>query len=119
MPYVKRDKSGALISLQRDKSQGYNEFLMPTDAEVVAFLTSGDTSPDATINELVAKIALSESDIGFTRATEDLIHLLIKKNIILFTELPIAVQTKMAGREKLRSTLGDAPYSFLDDSDSI
>jgi hypothetical protein len=114
MPYIQRDNTGSIVSIKRENDTQHDEFLSPTDNEIVAFLTDAEED-----NSLNAKIALSESDQGFTRATEDLIHLLIQKNIILFTELPDAVQIKMAGREKLRSTLEDSPYNFLDNSDSI
>ena len=114
MPYIQRDSKGSILSIKRESDSPHDEFLSPTDNEIVAFLTSNDDE-----SSLDAKIALLESDQGFTRATEDLIHLLIQKNIILFTELPEAVQIKMAGREKLRSTLEDSPYNFLDSGDSI
>lgn len=114
MPYIQRDTQGTIVSITRESNAEHSEFLSPTNREIVAFLTSsGDES------SMDVKAALSESDQGFTRATEDLIHLLIRKNVILFTELPEAVQVKMAGREKLRSTLEDSPYNFLDNGDSL
>lgn len=114
MPYIQRDSKGSILSIKRESDSLHDEFLSPTNNEIVAFLTNNDDE-----SSLDAKIALLESDQGFTRVTEDLIHLLIQKNIILFTELPEAVQIKMAGREKLRSTLEDSPYNFLDNGDSI
>ncbi len=113
MPFIKRDDSGAIFSIKREADTEHSEFLTPTHPEIVTFLTSTDTS------EQTAKAALSESDQDFARATEDLIYLLIKKNMILFTDLPPEVQAKMSGREKLRSNLNDSPYNFLDDSDLL
>lgn len=113
MPYVSRDENGAIISLKREADSEHITFLAPTHIEIVDFLTGSD------VPEHTAKAALSESDQDFARATEDLIHLLIEKNMILFTDLPPEVQAKMSGREKLRSNLSDSPYNFLDNSDSI
>jgi hypothetical protein len=115
MPYVRRDDHGKIVSLKRENDIEHAEFLAPTHIDIVDFLTS----PANTHADTEAKETLSESDQAFTRVTEDLIHLLIQKNMILFTELPPEVQAKMAGREKLRSNLTNSPYNFLDNSDSI
>ena len=39
--------------------------------------------------------------------------------MILFTELPAEVQTKMLAREKLRSNLNNSPYNFLDNREKL
>ncbi|MGS2716992.1 hypothetical protein ACVBE9_02375 [Eionea flava] len=115
MPYFQRDVSGTIISLRKEQDDTHTEFLAPTHPEIIQFLTADKQSSD----DNKAKETLSESDLDFARATEDVINLLIQKNIILFTELPPEVQAKMAGREKLRSNLQNSPYNFLDNSDSI
>lgn len=112
MPFIQRNNDGIIISLKRTADEYHSDYLAPTDREIVEFLSSSQEIYSA-------KETLSESDETFTRVTEDLINLLIEKNIILFTELPPAVQSKMAAREKLRSNLSEKPYNFLDDSDSI
>ncbi len=114
MPFVQRNQSGEIISLKKENDELHQEFLSPTHAEIVRFLTNPSSEDKDS-----SKATLSESDQDFARATEDLINLLIEKNVILFTELPIEVQAKMAGREKLRSNLNNSPYNFLDDSESI
>jgi hypothetical protein len=115
MPYLQRDSNGVIASLRHQSDDLHNEFLAPTHPEIIRFLTSSKEQQDTA----KAKETLSESDQDFARATEDVINLLIKKNIILFTDLPAEVQAKMAGREKLRSNLQNSPYNFLDNSDSI
>ena len=112
MPYIERNNSGDIIALTQSASHSDQEHLMPTHADVIEFLAmSGESS--------LSKHALAESDADVARVTEDLIHLLVQKNHILFTDLPEAVQTKLLGRAKLRSTLGTANNSFLDDSESL
>lgn len=112
MPYIERNTDGLVISLKQVADENHREFLAPTHTEIVEFL-AGACQLDH------AKNTLQESDHDFARATEDLIHLLVQKNIILFTELPSAVQQKILGREKLRSNLNGNTDNFLDDGESI
>lgn len=115
MPYLQRDANGTIISLRREQDDIHSDFLAPTHPEIIAFLASASEKE----GKHKAKETLSESDQDFARATEDVINLLIQKNIILFTDLPPEVQAKMSGREKLRSNLQNITYNFLDNSDSI
>ena len=64
-------------------------------------------------------LALQSSDADIARVTEDLIYLLIQKNIILFTELPEVVQTKLLSREQLRGELGQQVISPLSDQETL
>lgn len=63
--------------------------------------------------------ALQDSDADLARVTEDLISLLVQKGIILFTELPEAVQVKLLDRERLREQLGKVNISILSEDDTI
>jgi hypothetical protein len=68
------------------------------DEEIIDFLNkSVDTDPWMQL--------LSLSDIGIIRILEDMIDLLIKKNIILFTELPEEAQKKIRERKQLREKI--------------
>ena len=62
--------------------------------------------------------ALGETDLSLVRVIEDVVELLISKNIILFTELPPAAQDKMMRRKKLRSQRSN-DLQLLDDEDGI
>ena len=69
------------------------------DEEILEFLNKNvDTDPWVKL--------LSLSDIGIIRILEDLIDLLIRKNIILFTELPEEAQAKIRERKRVRKRLG-------------
>ena len=63
--------------------------------------------------------ALQRSDTDIARVTEDLIYLLVQKNIILFTELPDVVQAKLLSREKLRDKLSAQTVPLLSDDETI
>ena len=111
MPYIQRDDTGRITALLQHAAPD-QEYLPATHPDVVAFLTR-DRADHASLH------ALAESDVEIARVTEDLIYLLIEKNLILFTELPQAVQSKLLAREKLRTSLRGSIDNFLDDSESI
>lgn len=111
MPYAIRNSQGEITALLRDPAIGAEELLSSTDPEVEAFISdNADQSP---------QLALADSDKDIARVTEDLIHLLTAKNLILFTELPTAVQQKLLNRERLRSSLQGSIDNFLDEEESI
>ena len=81
MLYVERNKDGKIIALHKtpDPKAGEKKSIM--DEEILDFLNENvDTDPWLQF--------LSLSDTGIIRILEDLIDLLIRKNVILFTELP-------------------------------
>ncbi|MFC6806295.1 hypothetical protein ACFQE2_11470 [Methylophaga thalassica] len=49
------------------------------------------------------------------RVLEDLINTLIDKQVILFTDLPIAAREKLANREKVRDQLNSLENLMSDD----
>ena len=110
MPYAIRNQQGEITALLKEPAIGAEEFINSDSPEIDAFVNSDSTS---TIQ------VLSDSDRGIARVTEDLIHLLITKNLILFTELPVPVQKKLLDREKLRSSLESDNNNFLDEEESI
>lgn len=111
MPYAIRNSKGEITALLRDPAIGAEELLSATHPEVEAFINDNST--------LDPKFALADSDRDIARVTEDLIHLLTAKNLILFTELPTAVQQKLLNRERLRSSLQGTIDNFLDEEESI
>lgn len=111
MPYIKRDSQGNITELLDAPRSGDEERLPADNHEVVAFVNKGED--DAVLKEL------QNSDREIARVTEDLIYLLVNKQVILFTELPEPVQQKLLKRERLRSELSSNEVSFLDDEDTI
>jgi glutamate/tyrosine decarboxylase-like PLP-dependent enzyme len=99
MLYIKKDAAGNIISLHNEPESGASEKKSLTDAEVLEFL-SKHTDKDPTVQ------LLSHSDTSIIRILEDLIDLLIRKNVILFTELPEEAQVKIMERKQLRQKIG-------------
>lgn len=111
MPYAIRNQAGVITALLKETAIGAEEYLDPESPEVGDFLANCSSQDP--------KLALADSDKDIARVTEDLIHLLVAKNVILFTELPNPVQQKLLNREKLRSSLIGAIDNFLDEEESI
>lgn len=113
MPFIKRDANGTIVSLHATPDEAAEQ--LPADHPDVEHFLARNTlpSPDA------YKRALADSDQNIARVTEDLIHLLVAKNLILFTELPVPVQQKLLERERLRSHLQQSEDNFLDDSELL
>lgn len=106
MIYIKRDASGAVVAISKEP--------------ISDFETSEDT-PSSEIDEFLVSVAGSEfqaSDLGFIRALDDVIDLLISKNVILFTELPPVVQEKYTERAEMRERRREA-LNLLEDGDIL
>jgi hypothetical protein len=106
MPYVRRGSDGEIRAMSESSEAGFHEALPPDDVELQRFLARFEPSRDA----------LAETDQSFVRVLEDLIELLIARNVIRFTDLPSAAQAKMMQRQQMREAL--RPHVDLLDYDS-
>ena len=98
MLYVERDKDGEIIALHNHSGQNFTEQKPAMDNEVLNFVKKNVTTDSF-------KLLLSLSDTNVIRIIEDLVDLLIKKNIILFTELPEQAQAKIRERKQVREEM--------------
>lgn len=95
MPYVKRDDTGRITAVNLEPGEGLVE--MPIhSAELLEFMR----------NAGMEQGALQESDMRLVRVLEDLIDLLIDRDVIRFTDLPQPAQEKLLERRSMRQTLG-------------
>ena len=98
MLFVERDAAGNIIALHNKPQPGVEEQKSIMDDEILEFLDhSVDTDPWVQL--------LSLSDTSIIRILEDLIDLLIRKNVILFTELPEEAQKKIRERKRVRKKI--------------
>ena len=105
MPYVRRDAQGALVSLHRQSEGLAQEWLDDDDASVQAFVGRQPAS------------GFQQLDVDFIRVLEDLIDVLIRRQVINVTDLPSAAQHKLYSRKGHRvptalselNLLGEAP----------
>lgn len=110
LPYVMRTESGAISGISDRPSAEAKEHLPSDHPEVLSYLK--EASPSA------MKERLSRTDTDMARITEDLIDVLIARNILNFTDLPLQAQRKLVGRQKLRRNLS-ALSNLVSDEDDI
>lgn len=103
--YVRRDSEGVIVSVSRVPAPGYDERCAATHPDIAAFIHA--IAP--------AGAALAASDLGFIRVIEDLIDVLIEKEVLRLTDLPENAQAKLVSRRHMRTSLRS--LSLLGDSD--
>ena len=91
MLYVLRDDQGNISELHPMPVGAAKEGLEADNAEVLQF-----------IHERWRQNELSSLDRDFVRVIEDTLELLMAKDLIMFTDLPAAVQEKMLRRREVR-----------------
>lgn len=96
MSYIKRNEKGHIVAVSVEPMEGFAEVTEADAAEAAAFTEAAIGSE---------KHSFEQTDLDFVRVLEDLIELMMNKNIIQFTELPEASQSKMLARQKLRRKL--------------
>jgi len=107
MPYIKRGSDGVIVALSQDPETGFDEQVDADNPELAVFIEQwGKTNEE-----------LARSDLAFVRVVEDIVDLLISKNIICFTDLPEAARDKMLARRQLRKDLDPRLESLLGDED--
>ncbi|NQZ31264.1 MAG: hypothetical protein HRU06_08295 [Oceanospirillaceae bacterium] len=119
MLYASRNVEGKIISIS-DAPSSSSEAIDNNHPDVRKFFSTHneDFSPDS---------FLDDSDVKIARILDDLVDLLVKKNIIMFTELPSEAQKKLLSRRVVRSLLhndttpstSEQNTSFLSDEDSL
>ncbi|WP_289281633.1 MULTISPECIES: hypothetical protein [unclassified Methylophaga] len=108
MVYVERDETANIIAVYDNPQAGATEKLSVNSDELVAYLTQSENKADSLS-------ALNASDLSLIRVLEDLINTLIDKQVILFTDLPLAAREKLATREKIRDKLNSLENLMSDD----
>lgn len=95
MPYVKRDEQGRVRMVDLEPGEGLFE-ISANSPEIIEFMKSMG----------MEQSSLEQSDMRLVRVLEDLIDLLIERNVIHFTDLPQAAQEKLLERRSMRQSLG-------------
>lgn len=103
MPYILRDANGAITKATVRSIPGAE--MLPYDhPDLQAFLRSNGQDPKIVDDALVE---LRRTDVEMSRAVEDVVMALLKKNILKMTDLPKPLQDRMNARVKLRVTIQD------------
>ncbi len=93
--FVQRDEAGRIVAVSLHPLPGFEPCLAISEGEAPE-----DTEKTADpLNTLVS------SDLSLIRVLEDLIDLLVNKDLIRFTELPEAAKQKLLERRSIRSEI--------------
>ena len=110
MPYVARNKSGAIIAVFKDRNKCAQECLDPDDRELRSFLGQ-NSMPEKTRSQAIDRMefqqALRRLDADLVSVLDDLIIALLKKEVIIFTDLPAEAHRKLLARRRLHSKTSD------------
>lgn len=106
MFYVKRNSAGEILSLAKESDPEHVEAIEPNHPEVLHFLSqSGEV-----FNQL---------DTSLIRVIEDLVDVLIDKNLLRLTDLPLPAQEKLLSRKKVRSSLKNSLNILVDNDQGL
>lgn len=104
MPYVKRDPQGLIVAVAMTAGENFAE------------ISSGEPEFQDFMRRMgQEQSTLEQSDMRLVRVLEDLIDLLIARDVIRFTDLPQPAQEKLLERRSLRQSLG--ALDLLDSAD--
>lgn len=98
MLYIERNSEGKIVSISQQGNKPDAEVKSAIDEELLQFLAENGDS------DFWVKI-LSISDLGIIRILEDLVDVLVAKNLIMYTDLPVDAQEKIRERKKVREQM--------------
>lgn len=110
MAYILRNAQGNIIAVSAESNlDGDWQYIAEDSNEYLEYLE----------NSLAKNSKFRESDIQLARVLEDLISMLIERNLIRFTDFPAAAQKRLIDRQSMRkktqlsSILEDGPDSLI------
>ncbi len=112
MPYVLQDDAGKILALYDQQQDIHAQWLDDNAPAVVNFKQSLSCSSQAAQQ-------LAVSDMELIRVLEDVVELLIRKQVFVFTDLPEFAQAKLSKRQKLRSDMVSLTSLIGNDDDAI
>lgn len=93
--YVRRDEQGAVQSLS----------LVQDDWHAEALSTQSDALKDFSQRIAALSNPMQASDLGLARVLEDLIDLLVDKQLLRYTDLPQEACSKLQARRQMRGSI--------------
>jgi hypothetical protein len=113
MPYIQRSAQGEVVALTKTGDSSSEQ--LPSDhPDVIRFLAGASTGSGDN-----SSIEMLLSDLKLIRAIEDIIDLLIAKNVIIFSDLPPAVQQKILAKRGEREKLFGRNSGLLNPDEGI
>ena len=107
MLYIERGADGTIAAIHQAPSEKITEKKALIDEEVLEFL-----GRDRKLDTWIRLLSLSDNSI--IRVLEDLIDLLVQKNVIMLTELPEEARSKLRERKRVREQM-ESSQLIVDD----
>ena len=95
MFYAERDQNGTIIAIRRD-NDGDNVDSEPLSGEQLEEFLATEFGQSSYL------LLLRSADRNMIRVLDDLIQVLVKKNIIMLTDLPAEAREKLGRRQEVR-----------------
>ncbi len=96
MIYVERNTAGQIINVELT-SDIHREKISIDDSELIEFIKNAPNSEELT-NTILHRL-----DLDMVRVIEDLFDIMIERDLIRFTDLPLPVQEKLMFKRKIRN----------------
>jgi hypothetical protein len=109
MIYIERNASGEIENIEFTPAENREEISLH-DAELTEFIKNSAES------EVIVQSVLNRLDLDMVRVIEDLIGIMIERDLLRFTDLPIQVQNKLLFKRKIRNINNET--SIIDDNDN-
>lgn len=98
MRYVARDGAGNILAVYTEPQEGAEEALPVDSPELLSFVLGQDA-------EMALRAYMASTDADLLRIIEDLINVLIDRNVILLSDFPLGAQRKLMRRASIRDKL--------------
>lgn len=108
MLYIKINAANQIEEIEFTPQEGFEEISLH-DAKLTEYIDNSENSEEI-IQQVLARL-----DLDMVRVIEDVIDILIEKNVMLFTDLPNPVQNKILFKKQVRN-LKENNNSILDES---
>lgn len=108
MLYIKRSDNNKILEIEFTPTEGFEELSLH-DPKLSEYI---ENSPNS--DEIIQKV-LSRMDLDMVRVIEDLIDILIDKNLMLFTDLPDPVQNKILFKRTIRNLNKNSSSILVDE----
>lgn len=98
MRYVARDGAGNILAVYTEPQPGADEAVPVDSPELLSFVLGQDA-------EMALRAYMASTDADLLRIIEDLINVLIDRNVVLLSDFPPGAQRKLMRRASIRDKL--------------
>ena len=112
MIYIKLTKNQQIEEIQFSPAEDFQEISLH-DSKLTEYIDNSENS-----EEIIQKV-LANLDLDMVRVIEDVIDILIDHNVMLFTDLPDAVQNKILFKKQVRNLHGKRDSILQEEEESL